>query len=156
MTPATSTDVLARLDKLERQNRWLKRLALTAVLVAGTGLLMAAQNAPAKKTVEANHVSLRDDAGNERGYARATPDGLALVFTAGGGPRSGLVLTSDGVYFQLLDGTAKPLTGLSLQNNGVCMGFRSGQDRVEIGNTAIKAVLGQSLTPIPLLAKPGQ
>src|SRR5262245_40175697 len=93
--------LLARVERLEKQNRRLKLLGLVVALVIGTGVLMAAgQDKPPKKTVEANRLSFRDDDGTERGYMTATPDGLGLVFTGGGGSRSGLIVSKDGVVLQ--------------------------------------------------------
>lgn len=154
MTPETLNDLLTRVNKLERQNRWFKRLALGLAIVAGTGLLMAAQDKPSNKPVETQHLSMRDADGNERGYMKATPDGLALVFTGGGGARTGVVVGPENVLIQVLDGAGKPLTGLSVQTNGVGMGYRGSDVGTDVGPNAIRAVLGQSLTPNPLLAKP--
>jgi hypothetical protein len=155
--PRTQTDdLLTRLENLERQNRWLKRLGVALLVLAGTGLLAAAKDRPQKKTVEANRLSLCDDDGNERGYLAATPEGLAIVFTAGAGPRSGVVVGKTSVVTQVLDEEGRPLSGLSVQGDGVGMGHRSARVGNDVGSDALLDVLGQSLQPNPLLTRPGQ
>lgn len=155
MTLNPMDELLARVERLEKQNRRLKLLGFAVAVVVGTGVLMAAaaDDKPQKKTVEANRISFRDDDGNERGFMVATPEGLGLVFTAGGGARSGLVVNRDGVLLQYLDNQGRPLTGLSVQDSGVCVGFRSQNVGTNAGSNAIRDVIGSSLNPNPLLGK---
>lgn len=148
-------DLLIRVEKLEKQNRRLKRLGLVLGLVLATGLLVGAQDKPAKKTVEANRISLHDDDGAERGHLTVTPEGLGIIYTGGGAPSAGLVVGRNGVLMQQLDGTGRPLTGVSVHSNGIDMGYRSSKVGTDSGTDAIRDVTGLSLQASPLLAKPG-
>ena len=57
----------ARVEKLERQNRWMKRVGIVAsVLVAAVTVMGQAQTNKAKKVVEANEFHLIDDSGRVR------------------------------------------------------------------------------------------
>lgn len=62
----TDPALLARVEKLERQNRWM-HACLTCVLLAGAGaVLLAAKAADSDKTIEATQIILRDEDGNKR------------------------------------------------------------------------------------------
>ncbi len=66
MTPE-ATDLHAitqRLERLERQNRWLKRLGIIGLRAVGAVIAMA--QAPAKRTVVADEFDLKDSDGNVR------------------------------------------------------------------------------------------
>ncbi len=54
----------ARVDKLERHNRWLRRAGLMVLVVAGTGLVAAAQQR--REQVIADRIALRDENGKVR------------------------------------------------------------------------------------------
>jgi hypothetical protein len=156
MTPESSNlaTLVTRLERLERQNRWFKRLGGVVLVVACVGLLMAAQGQSGPKAVDANRVSLRDDAGNERGFVKASADGMAIVFTAGGGPRTGLILTGDGVLIQYYDNRGLPKTGVSVENRGIGMGTRTSDVGTDEGNDAVLDVVGLALKASNLVAKP--
>ena len=58
--------LLSRVEKLERQNRWM-RSGLMCVLLGGAGIvLLAAKAADEDKTIEATQIILRDEDGNKR------------------------------------------------------------------------------------------
>ncbi|HUR29435.1 MAG TPA: hypothetical protein VM509_14695 [Planctomycetota bacterium] len=57
-------DLIVRLDRLERQNRSLKRWSLAAVVLGGVGMLGAA--ATVCDSVSAERFIVRDTRGNER------------------------------------------------------------------------------------------
>ena len=59
------TAVVARLEKLERQNRRMKQAGAVALILAAAVLLMG--QAPATRTVEANEFVLKDSSGTVRG-----------------------------------------------------------------------------------------
>ena len=92
--------VLERLEKLERQNRWLKRLGVLGFLVACAVLLMAQtkpQNVHFEK-VEARQFVLRDAAGRARAYldAQDSPTGVAGLTLYGGDGKLRAALTLQG------------------------------------------------------------
>ncbi|OFW26814.1 MAG: hypothetical protein A3H27_05285 [Acidobacteria bacterium RIFCSPLOWO2_02_FULL_59_13] len=101
MTPPTTewTDVLKRLESLERQNRRLKQIGASALVVIAALVLMGQTSA--RRTVEANEFILRDGAGGAR--ARLFIEGpqdlesptLAL-FDVGGTKRAELALSEGG------------------------------------------------------------
>src|SRR5262249_25996330 len=91
--------VVACLEKLERHNRWLKRLVL--LLLVGA-ILLASQAQPSlaqrkDRVVEAERFILRDD----KGKARAV-----------------MAMFKDGPGFALLDDKEKPRAALAMSKNG--------------------------------------
>jgi len=71
-------DLAARVEKLERENRRLKRLAGCGAAVACAVLAMG-QAAPEPKTIEAARFVVVDDAGRERMVLGMDESGPALV-----------------------------------------------------------------------------
>jgi hypothetical protein len=72
--------IVARLEKLERQDRWLKRGGVLVAVRAGVILLMGSQLQPQSKTMQGERFSLRDGSGNELAYLGMGQNGLALRF----------------------------------------------------------------------------
>ncbi len=72
--------VMRRLEKLERQNRWMKRAGAVVLLLAGAAVLMGGQDQPKGKSAEPEKYVLRDDKGNERAWLGMAKDGPALRF----------------------------------------------------------------------------
>jgi len=106
------TDVLARLSRLERQNRRMK-LGMVAMLVLVVGLASVAAYRP--RVVEANEFVLRD----ERGRLRAH-----LGFPRGGGrPRLGFYDTK---------GRLRARLGFSRRQRGPALEFRDAQGRSRV------------------------
>jgi hypothetical protein len=66
-TTSDTTDLVLRLQRLERQNRWIKRGLVGSVLAVGALVLVAAGSAPlVQKTIEAEQIIIRDKAGKKR------------------------------------------------------------------------------------------
>lgn len=111
-------DLLQRVDRLERENRWLKRLGVT-VLAGLVGVLVMGQTTAGRsaKTIEAEELHLRDSRGMARATLSVGPDGsprLGLTDQAGVS-RLTLVVNSDGSpRFSLSDkaGLARAVVGL--------------------------------------------
>src|SRR5713226_3514983 len=78
-----------RVERLEKQNRWMKRMGVVATLSAVVLLVSGQAKVDTKKTVEANEVVLKDT----NGVVRAKL-GMGLVFRLKNGPA--LVLYDDG------------------------------------------------------------
>src|SRR5262245_57493105 len=109
-------DLAMRLDKLERQNRWLLRALVLVVLVAGTGLLMGSQRPAAGKVGDLGNVMMRDDAGRACGWMRVTRDGMALMFAdEEGRVYSGLDFGKDSIGLRFFHANGSPHSGLSVE-----------------------------------------
>jgi len=130
-TPSLA-DLEARLAKLERQNRTLKRLGLLFLLIAGSGFLVAqaprkppsaapapATGAASYDTLVVHRLELRDKAGKLRGVWTAEDGylGLALYDTAGM-PRAELTLTIVGPALDLYDDVGKSRIELMVTADG--------------------------------------
>lgn len=72
------TEIAQRLEKLERDNRRLKAIALTALLLPGALLLMG--EARASHTVTANKFVLQDEQGRTRAVLETNSMGSALTY----------------------------------------------------------------------------
>jgi hypothetical protein len=88
-----TADLAARLDRLEKQNRRLRWMALALLVTGGLGFLVAA-DAPKNQTVEASKFVLRDADGQARATLAMDPQvGPVLTFmTAKGTSRAKLAL----------------------------------------------------------------
>lgn len=77
---ADSAAVMSRLERLERQNRWMKRGAAAILVLAGAVALMGGQGRQQGKAGEPEKFVLRDEKGNERAWLGMAKDGPALRF----------------------------------------------------------------------------
>jgi hypothetical protein len=125
-TPSLA-EVEARLAKLERQNRRLKRLGLLFLLLAGSGFLLAqasckrpgaapgaATPAATYDTLVVHRLELRDKAGKLRGVWEATNEGSRLELRdAIGYPRAALSVFASGPALDLTDPTGFPRVKLT-------------------------------------------
>lgn len=104
-TSIQGSDLEARLDRLERQNRRLRLAVLSVVILAGATLLMG-QARKGSRTLEAEAFVLRDLHGKVRGSFKLEPGGrVALDLLASNGkPRARLALVhGDYPRFELFD-----------------------------------------------------
>lgn len=122
--PAMDMESLGeRLSRLERENRWLKRVGGVALLGVAAMVLMG-QATPRKtaKAIEAEEFILRDGTGKERATMRVSPDGspsLGLV-DKDGKKRVALLLGADGLpNLWLWDKNGKERAGLELLADGL-------------------------------------
>ena len=76
-TPDLET-LTRRLNRLEQQNRWLRRAGLLALAAVGTVLLMA--QAPINRTIEAERFVLRASRGAARADLSIQGPGPSLTF----------------------------------------------------------------------------
>ncbi len=99
--------VTERLEKLERQNRWMKCVGLAGIALVGCLFLMA-QVPPANGTIEEQEFVLRDKAGNVRGRLGMNEAGPGLsIYDATGIDRVGLRAGEDGPVLVLRSGKNK-------------------------------------------------
>jgi hypothetical protein len=95
MSETTSESLVARVERLERENRRLKRITLAAGVLAAAGLLLA-PSAPKKeppKVLKAREVQVVDDQGVARITMKIEANGdpaLSITGTKGSGLRMGL------------------------------------------------------------------
>lgn len=101
--------VAERLEKLEKQNRWMKNAGLAVLALAGCSFLMA-QALPASGTIEAREFNLRDKAGNVRRR---------------------LGMNEAGPYLSLIDATGIDRVGLVAGEVGPVLVLRSGKDKIQ-------------------------
>jgi len=139
-TPSLA-DLEARLEKLERQNRTLKRLGLLFLLIAGSGFLLAqascqrpgaapgaATPAVTYDTLVVHRLELRDKAGKLRGLWTVGNDGPLLVLCdPAGKPRAALGVDADGADLMLLGAPGKGQTWLAQDTFSVtdAQGFKA-------------------------------
>jgi hypothetical protein len=106
-----------RLERLEKQNRWLKVLLLAVIVLAGGGVMLSvvsgvrAQAPQWRRTVEAEKFVLRDSNGKTRATLRVVlPDGPRLdLYDANGKPRV-VLATPPSAGLLLTDASGMPLT----------------------------------------------
>ena len=75
-----------RLERLERQNKWMRRLGAVGVALVAAVFLMGQEKEKEPKladVIEAHSLVLRDKRGNKRFVARATAMGAELQLFAG-------------------------------------------------------------------------
>jgi hypothetical protein len=117
--PAT---IMKRLEHLERENRCLKRLCLTAFLGIGAFMLMG-QVLPStgKKTVEAEAIHLRDSEGRGRVLMTVDDEGPSLRFFDKDGKGRLVIRTtqSQGPEVALYHNEGKARTVLSVNPEGI-------------------------------------
>jgi hypothetical protein len=119
--------VIGRLDRLERQNRWLKAAATAVLVLGGAVVLMAGQ--PQDKTGDPHQFVLRDEKGNERAFLGITKDGSALRFRDENGKDRlwlGLVKNTPGLIF--FDNQGKRQAALSTAKRTASLTFYDGKE----------------------------
>ena len=106
VTPMLTQDsslptILARLDKLDRQNRRFKRVGTTFAFLALTATLLMGQ-APTEKVVEANEFILRDSSGKIRAKLGVLGDLASLeLYDSSAKSMASLVAGTGGSSFAL-------------------------------------------------------
>ena len=154
MTSDTSElqTILHRVQRLERENRRLKRLGLLCLLIAGSGFLFAqvlrkplsAAPRPAPATVSydtlvVHSLELRDKAGKLRGVWTVTADGPFLYLCDTDGKiRTGLGAFADGSSLMLSDTAGKSRAEVVLDAEGPRLSLYdlAGKKRVGLRVTA--------------------
>jgi hypothetical protein len=143
--------ILARLDRLERQNRWLKGGAVLLLVLAGTGLLTAAQNASKDKdkVMQGERFSLRDASGHERAWlGMGKAGGPQLRFLdANGDERAAFEMANNAMTLRLLDAKGNLQTGVSLELTGVAVVSYDDTGRPLVGPNALKSDAGILVAP---------
>ena len=131
--------VLERLETLEKQNRRLKQaVALFMIFVSSLVLMSAAGHKG--RTVEAQQIALKDEAGNTRAILgmRSAGPGLALYDGNGDKVQALLTVLSTGPVLGLYDadGTARVLLGVTPKGATLTFNDPEGKLRAEMGFSA--------------------
>jgi len=102
------TDVMERLERVERENRRMKRAGAAVLLLAGAALL-AGQAAPkGRTTIEAQEIVLRDGDGKARLKLTASEHGGQIgFFDAAEKPRIGIGAMDIGPNLTMYDENRK-------------------------------------------------
>jgi len=128
------TAVVARLEKVERQNRRLRGAGIAVLVLAAAGLLMG-QALPRQRTVEAEEFLLRDANGRIRASLSVFDGdpGLSLIDQAGK-LRAGLSLVDGDPLLNLKDEAGKSRASLSVFDGTPGLEFRdqAGKPRAKL------------------------
>ena len=96
MDELTLESLARRLARLERENRWLKRLGTVLAVAAAAGGLMG-QVQPTAGTVESQRFVVKDAAGQPRAVLGATADGSIFeLYDKDGDRRAAMGIATDG------------------------------------------------------------
>jgi hypothetical protein len=128
---AEMQQVMERLARVEKQNRWLVRGGVALVLCCASLLLMAPK--PSARTIEAQSFVLRDDAGSVRAELHMKDKGPELaLYPAYAGPKAavkvGLSLNEDGPELVLYGGPKKMSAVLTAGDQGADLYLGSAED----------------------------
>lgn len=115
---ADMQQVMDRLERVERQNRWLVRGGLVLVLSCGSVLLMAQK--PLARSIEAEKFVLKDTAGKVTAELHMTDSGpeLALYSTSKVGARANLFVKEGETGLVLYGGEGTGLSGFIINQDG--------------------------------------
>ncbi len=131
--------VLERLEKLERQNRQLKRAVALFIILVTSLILMSAAGRKGR-TVEAGRIMLKDEAGTTRAVLgmRSAGPGLALYDGDGVKVQALLTVLQTGPALGLYDadGTTRVLLGVTRKGATQTFNDAQGKLRAEMGFSA--------------------
>jgi len=140
MSDSCLSALAERVDRLEREARWWRRIAgLGGVLVVAAGLLGQTPAAAPAKTLDAERFHVRDAAGNVRALLGTTADGATslLLYNATGVNQAGLGVMPDGSASVFLANPAgRTVTELTLYRDGtptLVFRDRNGKTRTLMG-----------------------
>jgi len=143
MSDSSLSTLAQRLDRLERDVRWWKRVAgLGGVLAIAAALLGQTPAGGPVKSVEAERFNVRDAAGNVRALLGTTSDGATslLLYNATGVNQAGLGVMADGSTSVFLANPAgRTVTELTLYRDGtptLVFRDRNGKTRTLMGAAA--------------------
>jgi hypothetical protein len=142
---AEMQQVMDRLARVERQNRWLVRGGLALVFACGSVLLMA-QN-PIARTIEAQAFVLKDATGKVRAELHMTDTGPELALYSDSQSTAEVhlgAIKNVGWGLGVLGDQAEGIAILRVDRNGPGLGLTKGQDSavVNVGKGGSSLVLG--------------
>lgn len=148
----SEAELLRRLERVERENRRLRRLGIAMLLALGSIALLAAAPPPGRpKVIDAQQIVLRDPTSGTRavldgeGLALYNPNGALRVELREGktGPRGMEVFTGD--WLKLYDSKGRP--GVELTEGDAPADFLQGFTKVQsTGNLVMLHYEGKSVS----------
>jgi hypothetical protein len=131
--------VLERLEKLEKQNRQVKR-AITLLMILVSCLVLTSAAAHKGRTLEARQIALKDEDGNTRAVLgmRSAGPGLELYDANGIKVQALLAVLRTGptLGFYDADGTTRVLLGVTPKGATLAFNDAEGKVRAEMGFSA--------------------
>jgi hypothetical protein len=131
--------VLERVERLERQNRGLKRAAALFMILVSSLILVSAAGRKGR-TIEARQIALKDDQGNTRAVLemRSAGPGLTLYDAEGDKVQALLTVLRTGPVLGLYDadGTTRVLLGVTPKGATLSFNDAEGRLRAEMGFSA--------------------
>jgi hypothetical protein len=125
--------VVARLEKVERQNRQLKMVGGMVLALAVAGMVMG-QALPSARVVEAEGFVLKDAAGKVRAELSVDGEGAKLLLgSENGKSRAMLNVDKDGPALTLFDENAKLRAWLAVFKDGPRLALRDESEKVRVG-----------------------
>lgn len=100
MAETQTNQITSRIDKLERQNRWMRN-CLMFTFVIGSGVVLVAAGAPDDDVLQAKQIVIRDDHGNKRivlgseSFDSITPRTGVFVYSPDGKDSVGLTASDN-------------------------------------------------------------
>ena len=148
------TAVINRLDKLEKQNHRMKRLAALALVSIGAILLLTCQRSP-NRTIEAQELIIKDGSGRVRGRWTTDDNGPQLVLFAESRKPQASLGTEFGPFLVLYDTDGKARAKLAVNTLvGPILTFYSasgkgGRSRQTEFDRLLDQALGKAFGPKP-------
>jgi hypothetical protein len=134
-----------RVDRLERQNRWLRRL-LGCIFGAASAILLIAAQKEKLQTVETDKFVLRDANGKARFQMEVGKEGPLLRFLDERGTDvATLGGVADAMVMRFFEPRNRLTSGLALQKNGVALVYYDRDGKAQTGRNAI--LLGTGIFP---------
>jgi hypothetical protein len=143
--PTDLSPILARLNRLERENRQWKLGSFALMLAAGTALLMGSQDKPKEKdtAISTDRFGLRDAQGKERMRIGMGPEGPAMMFFDENGTEQGSFFAAkQGTVLRFVDPRGQLISGISLERSGVSLVNIDNNGRLQSGPNALKPDAG--------------
>jgi hypothetical protein len=142
-TPTNLDALVARLEKVETQNRRLKRAGVAVLVLLGAFLVMGGKDQTKDQATHSSKFTLRDANGKDRAWLGMGKDGPTLRFLdENGAERAGLSMMKNGLALSWLDGRGKLMTGLSVQRSGVAVVSVDENGQLFVGANALKPDAG--------------
>jgi hypothetical protein len=135
--------VLARLEKVERQNRRLRGAGIAVFVLAAAGLLMG-QAMPKARIVEAEGFQLKDGQGKVRAELVVDKDGPRMALRdENGKTRVGLFVDKEGQVLAMTDenGELRAELSVSKDGQGLYLSDETGKPRATLNVSKVGPVL---------------
>ena len=135
------TELAARLETLESQNRWMKRVGTTfAVLLVAAAVLMGSQQTSSTSN---DNFALRDSNGRPRATFSMGRDGPIMRFLSDSGDEiANFGMVRNNLVLRLLNARGGVQTGVSLEPLGVAIVSYDNNGRILVGPNALKSDSG--------------